>query len=177
MYFCLPARNIYDKQDRVAAHRHTPAAKDELRKLGELNGRLRELAVSRIICSDLDGQSGELLARRLNVPVEEWESLRRWNWGKWHGASATRAFEARPVGGDPTVPVKGGDSAASFRKRMAAARDRLSTAPHDALVIADPEVLEKLTGAGGAQRYHIYEVELVEPAPDPAPLVAASVHG
>lgn len=160
MYVSLPARNIYDKQDRVAAHRHTPTSREELRNLAALKGRLQELGVSRIICSDLDGQQGDTLARRLNVPVEEWESLRRFNWGKWHGAAAARAYEARPVGGDPTVPIKSGDSQASFNKRCQhslAKLAKLDTAK--ILLVVDAEVLEKLTGATGAQRYRIYEVE------------------
>ena len=179
-YICLPARNIYDKQNRVAAHRHTPAARDELRKLAELAPRLRELHVARIVSSDLDGQSAELLARRLNVPYEEWESLRRWNWGKWHGATATKAYEARPVGGDPQVPIKGGDSQASFGKRIAATAQHINKLGGTCLLIADAEVLDKLFNARKLERYHIYEVELeggkyVEP--DKAQAVVAQAAG
>src|SRR6266568_4061636 len=127
-YLVLPAANIYDKQQRVAAHKHTPASREELKRLQQLTPRLRELGVERIVCSDLDGQSGETLGRRLNVPVEEWECLRRRNWGKLHGVPRQRALEVLAAISELTVPVKGGDSHISFSKRILAARNRLAQA-------------------------------------------------
>lgn len=174
MLVCLPAANIYDVQERVSAHKHTPASREALKRLQALAPRLRELGVTHIVCSDLDGQSGEALGRRLNVPVEEWESLRRFNWGKLHGAQARRAYDARPSG-QPIVPVRGGDSQTSFEKRIAASKERLSALPAGTLLIADPEVLEKLTGAGSAVRYRVYEVQLGEP--DKAQAVGAAAPG
>lgn len=164
MYVVLSPLNIYAKQNRVCGHRLTPTSTAELRKLTDLAPRLKELGISQIVCSDLDGQAGEMLGRRLNVPVRELESLRRFNFGKWHGAKATRAYEARPVGGDPQVPVKGGDSQASFRKRCAAATDRLRKLDGTVLLIADAEVLERITGARGAEHYHVYEITLEQAA-------------
>lgn len=160
MYVCLPAANIMDKQSRVAAHRHTPCSREELKRLQELVSRLKELGVSKIVCSDLDGQSAEALARRLGVPVEEWESLRRWNWGKFHGQYVAAADAVRDRIADRTVPVKGGDSRASFEKRCAASAERLQKLNGTYLLIVDEEVLERLIGTGGAARYHIYSVEV-----------------
>ena len=163
MLVCLPAANIMDKGLRVAGHRHTPCSREELKRLQELVPRLRELGCTAIVCSDLDAQSADALARRLNVPVEEWESLRRWNWGKLHGVYTERADAVRDRIADRTVPVKSGDSRASFEKRCATARERLALAQPETLVLADEEVLEQLLGAGGAARYHIYEVSLGKP--------------
>jgi broad specificity phosphatase PhoE len=122
--------------------------------------RLRELKVSQIICSDLDGQSAEALSRRLNVPVEEWEALRRWNWGKIHGQYVANADAVRDRIADRTSPVKGGDSRASFEKRCAAVAERLRKLSGAYLLIVDEEVLEKLIGTSGAARYHVYEATL-----------------
>jgi broad specificity phosphatase PhoE len=163
MYACLPAANIMDKQSRVAAHRHTPCSREELKRLQELVPRLRELKITKIICSDLDGQSAEALSRRLNVPVEEWEALRRWNWGKFHGQDVAAADAVRDRIADRTAPVKGGDSRASFEKRSGAAAERLRKLGGSYLLIADEEVLEKLIGTGGAIRYHVYEVIIGKP--------------
>jgi histidine phosphatase superfamily protein (branch 1) len=160
MLICLPAVNIMDKATRVAAHRHTPCSREELKRLQELVPRLRELSISKIVCADLDAQSADAIARRLNVPVEEWESLRRWNWGKLHGSYVAAADAVRDRIAAPDVPVKGGDSRTSFGKRIAASHQRLATAQQNILVIVDEEVLEKLTGAGSAQRYHLYEIAL-----------------
>lgn len=162
MYVCLPAANIMDKAQRVAAHRHTPCSREELKRLQELVPRLRELGVSRLICSDLDAQSAEALARRLNVPVEEWESLRRYNWGKQHGRFTAEADAVRDRIADRTVPVKSGDSRASFEKRCSASAQRLQKVGDTCLLIVDEEVLEKLTGATGAVRYRIYSIEITE---------------
>lgn len=162
MLVCLPAANIMDKAQRVAAHRHTPCSREELKRLQELVPRLRELGVSRLICSDLDAQSAEALARRLNVPVEEWESLRRWNFGKLHGQYTAHADDVRDRIADRTVPVKGGDSRASFEKRCSASAQRLHKVGDTCLLIVDEEVLEKLTGATGAVRYRVYSIEIGE---------------
>lgn len=179
MYVTLPAANIMDKGLRCAAHRHTPCSREELKRLQSLVPRLRDLGISRIICSDLDAQSADAIARRLNVPIEEWESLRRWNWGKLHGAYTERADEVRDRIADRTVPVKGGDSRASFAKRIAASHERLALAQQDILVIADEEVLEGLAGAGSAQRYHVYQVDLKELSgqPDETPTLRTATAG
>jgi hypothetical protein len=160
MLVCLPAANIMAKAQRCAAHRHTPCSREELKRIQELVPRLRELHVERIICSDLDAQSAEALARRLNVPVEEWESLRRWNWGKLHGQYTAHADDVRDRIADRTVPVKSGDSRASFAKRCAASAQKLNKVGDTCLLIVDEEVLEKLTGATGAVRYHLYDVQI-----------------
>ena len=160
MIVTLPAANIMDLAERYAGHRHTPCSREELRKLQALAPRLAELGCTRIVCSDLDAQSGDALARRLNVPVIEWESLRRFNAGKHHGRYTADVDATRERIAAPDVPIKGGDSRISFDKRIAAAHQRLLAEPLTTLVIADEEVLAKLTGAEGAIRYHIYQVEL-----------------
>lgn len=163
MYWCLPAANIYDKQERVCSHRFTPTSRNELRKLTQLVPRLRELGISLVVCSDLDAQSGDALARRLNVPYEEWQSLRRLNAGKLHGTDADKFRKLFDSLTERDVPVRGGDSHASFEKRIRASKERLAKATQNILVVADAAVLERLTGARGAARYHIYEVSLEQP--------------
>jgi hypothetical protein len=175
----LPAANIMEVAERVSGHRHTPCSREELKKLQALAPRLKELGCTRIVCSDLDAQSGDALARRLNVPYEEWESLRRYNVGKHHGRYSADVDGVRERIAAPDVPIKSGDSRTSFAKRIAASYERLRTLPRTTLLIADEEVLERLTGAGGAVRYHVYEIELegeqVGKSHAPEAVVAASV--
>jgi broad specificity phosphatase PhoE len=173
MLFMLPATNILEKQGRVCAHRFTPTSREELRKLTQLVPRLRELNVKLIVCSDLDAQSADALARRLNVGFEEWPSLRRINAGKLHGTDSAKFEKLYGSIQAPEVPVKGGDSHASFEKRMAATQERLAKVPPKTLVIADERVIVKLTGAHGAERYHVYEVTLAS-EPHEAETVHAS---
>src|SRR5258705_3935025 len=125
MIAMLPAANIMDLAERCAGHRHTPCSREELRKLQALTPRLAELGCSKIVCSDLDAQSGDALARRLNVPVEEWPSLRRFNVGKHHGRYTADVVTTPERIAAPDVPIKGGDSRTSFEKRIAASREKL----------------------------------------------------
>lgn len=157
IYFILPAESIYESQGRVAAHRHTPLSHESLRALRDLIPRLRELGIHKVVASDLDEQSAALLGRRLNAPVDLWQSLRRFNWGKLHGTKASKAREVYDsVQGQ--VPVKGGDSRASFSKRIAAARARLIDAKQPLAVMADAQVIAQLIGANAALEHsRIYE--------------------
>lgn len=178
MIATLPAANIMDLAERCAAHRHTPCSREELKKLQALTARLAELGCTKIVCSDLDAQSGDALARRLNVPVEEWTSLRRFNVGKHHGRYTADVDGTRERIAAPDVPIKGGDSRISFEKRIAASYERLRTMPATTLLVVDEEVLAKLTGADGAIRYHVYEIELkgeqVGPADQITPVLTST---
>lgn len=160
IYFVLPATSIYESQERVSAHRHTPLSRESLKALRDLVPRLRELNVKKVIASDLDEQSASLLGRRLNAPVELWQPLRRFNWGKLHGTKACKARDVYESIQAPEVPVKGGDSKASFHKRLSAARARLLALAAPSVVMADAQVIAQLIGANATlQHNHIYEFD------------------
>jgi len=162
MIFMLPAPNIHEARGRVAGHKFTPTSRESLKSLKPLVPRLKELGVEAVICADLDGASGEYLGRRLNVPVEEWESLRRWNWGKLHGVDTHEAEKVLVSLERPEIPVKGGDSRASFNKRMGASRERLAVARRQVLVIAQRAVLGALLGQDTTSLVNgrVYEAQL-----------------
>ena len=160
MYFVLPATSIYESQERVSGHRHTPLSRESLRALRDLVPRLRDLGIHKVISSDLDEQSAALLGRRLNVPVDLWPALRRFNWGKLHGTKACKAQEVYDSVQSPEVPVKGGDSRMSWEKRLAAARVRLLNLRDTAVIVADAQVIAQLIGARAALEHnHIYEFD------------------
>ena len=158
MIVTLPAPNIQEAQGKVCGHKLTPTSREALKKLKELVPRLRDLGVTKVISSDLDAQSGEYLARKLHVPNEEWESLRRVNAGKWHGTPTSAFLELWESLPKAEVPVKGGDSKASFEKRVAHSKQRLVDVGN-ALVILDKGVFQAMFGTAAVQPYHIYEVE------------------
>src|SRR5262249_9789092 len=141
----------------------TPPSRDAIRELRTLVPRLRELGVAKVIACDLLSDSGKLLARRLNVPYEEWSSLRRFNVGKHHGrpVSLWKDIEASLVtvwDDKPDVPVKGGDSRTSFNKRMSSARERLASTRQNTLVVADPRVVQAITGSSAPlERNRVYQ--------------------
>jgi broad specificity phosphatase PhoE len=161
-FFVLPAETIYEQQDRVMGHRATPAPRDKLKKFKEIAPRLKELGVEKVVCSDLDGQSGFYLARNVGVPCEEWRVLRRLNFGKHHGQH--REKEQKILSEyrerwkqNPNIPYFGGDSWTSFKNRLAASKDRLKKNGAVYAVVADPFVIEQLTGiAGKFERGRVY---------------------
>jgi len=163
--FVLPAATIYDKQDRVMGWKSTPPSRDAMRELKHLVPRLRELGTTKIIACDLLSDSGKLLARRLNVPYEEWSSLRRFNVGRHHGAPASKFNELYQKMSSiwtekPDVPVKGGDSLTSFNKRMSASADKLSKSANDdiVVVVADPKVVQTLAKTNATlERNRVYQ--------------------
>jgi broad specificity phosphatase PhoE len=164
--FTLPAKTIYDAQSRVMGHRSTPASREELRKLKDLAPRLKELGAEKVVCSDLDGQSGFLLARTLGVQCEEWKPLRRFNVGKHHGQRREKeekilAEYQERWKTNPNIPYFGGDSWTSFKNRLASAKDRLKKNGVVYAVVAPPMVIEQLTGARqqAFEEGHIYAWE------------------
>jgi broad specificity phosphatase PhoE len=156
--FVLPARTYMEQQERVMGWRQVNADRAALRELKALVPRLRELGAKKVVVSDLDGQSGWLLGRRLNVPVEEWNSLRRFNVGKHHGEDGSQFAKLEAEletkwKSNPDIPVKGGDSLKSFNKRMAASRDKLK-ALDGAVVVADRRTIAALIAAPDAKLEH-----------------------
>ncbi len=150
--FVLPAATIYDTQSRVMGWKATPPSRDAIRALKSIVPRLRELNVTRVVASDLDHDSAKLLARRLNVPVEEWQSLRRLNVGRHHGVNSSKFSELHKsmevVWADkPDVPIKGGDSLTSYKKRMAATVEKLfKLANANVVVVAGEREIAHITG-------------------------------
>jgi broad specificity phosphatase PhoE len=149
--FVLPAETVYDKQDRVMGWKATPPSRDSIRALKAIVPRLRELNVTRIVSSDLDLDSAKLLARRLNVPYEEWQSLRRLNVGRWHGTNTSKFSELHNSmqsiwNEKPDVPIKGGDSHTSYHKRIAATREKLSKVNGTVIVVAGEREVSHITG-------------------------------
>jgi broad specificity phosphatase PhoE len=157
--FVLPARTHLEEQGRVMGWRQVTADRASLRELKQLVPRLRELGATKVVVSDLDGQSGWLLGRRLNVGVEEWHSLRRFNVGKHHGEAGEQFEKLRTQlvekwKSNPDIPVKGGDSLKSFTKRMSASRDKLKSQGTATVVVADAKTVAALIDAPDAKLEH-----------------------
>jgi len=159
----IPAESIYEQQGRVMGWKSTPAPKDKLRELKGLVPRLKELGAQKVVCSDLDGQSGFFLARNLQVPCEEWRSIRRFNFGKWHGQKKERAdgllAEMKTKWEkNPDIPMGSGDSWTSFKNRLAASASRLRKNGATYVVVLSPFEIENLTGIkANFERGHVYQ--------------------
>lgn len=161
--FVLPAANIYDRQNRVSGWRATPCPRESLKQLKQITTRLKELGAARIVASDLDADTGRFLAKKLAIPREEWTCLRRLNVGKNHGTSASNFAELyqnmQAVWAEkPDVPIKGGDSLTSFRKRIAALTDKLKTIDATTVIVADERIVQAIAGTDAKlERGRVYE--------------------
>ena len=167
--FCLPAETVYEQQGRVMGWRATPAPREKLKQLKALVPRFIELGVERVICSDLDNQSGWAVAKAMGLRCEEWHSARRLNWGKFHGLQQQKASEKLKEQEsrwekDPNIPIAAnGDSRTSYKNRMSSLKDKLSKANgvKAALVLLGANEVSYLTGAKiNFERNHVYEWSL-----------------
>jgi hypothetical protein len=62
--------------------------------------------------------------------------------------------------GDPTVPLKGGDSRVSWERRVASAKARLHKLSGTTVIVADERMVLELTGAKGTLEWgHVYAFE------------------
>jgi broad specificity phosphatase PhoE len=161
--FVLPAETIYDQQGRVMGWKQTPSPRAKLKQLKTLVPRLKELGAERVICSDLDGQSGWMIARTMGLRCEEWQTARRFNWGKHHGIPKNKAEKEWETlqekwKANPDIPVHSGDSLSSFRKRIEAMKERFKKQSGTVVVVMAPFEIQNLTGVkANLERGRVYE--------------------
>ncbi len=94
------------------------ASRQEIKSLRTLVPRLRELGVKLVVGVPRD-PAAAWLAAKLHVPLEQWNALKPFNWGK---------AKDHVIPENPIVPVPGGDSRASFKKRLNATNEKLDRA-------------------------------------------------
>lgn len=163
LYFILAPETVYERQKRVRAHRQTPFLRESLSGMKSLAPRLKELGVVAVASSDLDGQAASKLAKTIGVPQESWPCLRGFNWGAHHGAAKEKAASigkhlVEQWKADDSIPVHRGDSAKSFEKRMASARERISRLAKPVVIMAGSREISMIVGAPLAvERGRIYE--------------------
>ncbi len=91
------------------------ASRQQVKSLRAIVPRLRELGVKLVVGVPRD-PAAAWLAAKLHVPLEQWHALKPFNWGK----AGKRVLPENPI-----VPVPGGDSRASFKKRLDATNEKL----------------------------------------------------
>lgn len=101
------------------------ASRQQVKSLKVLIPRLRELGIRMVVAVPRD-PAAAWLAAKLHVPLEQWTALKPFNWGK---------ARDRKLPDNPIVPVPGGDSQASYAKRVRASREKLGHTP-DALYVS-----------------------------------------
>lgn len=91
------------------------ASRQQIKSLKVIVPRLRELGVKLVVGVPKD-PAATWLASKLHVPLEHWHALKPFNWGK----ARDHVLPENPI-----VPVPGGDSRASFKKRLDATTEKL----------------------------------------------------
>jgi hypothetical protein len=122
------------------------ASRQEIKTLRALIPRLKELGVKLVVGVPED-PAATWLAAKLHVPLEQWNALKPFHWGK---------SKERIIPENPIVPVPGGDSRASFQKRLDATREKLGRA-NSAVFVGKADYWKALLGADLKVR-RVYEV-------------------
>ncbi len=119
--YLLPLK-AYD--ERELGWRPLYLTREQRRQLKGFVTQMRGRPVDKVFASDLARPAGELVARKLRVPFQALYGLRPFNFGR-HSGKRTEDAEAvlaqvaaRWEHGQPTVPIRGGDSWTSFERRF-----------------------------------------------------------
>jgi broad specificity phosphatase PhoE len=131
MIYLIPLpENRLDRRGRASGWRQVPIERDGKSKLRELASQLKDRGVTEVFASDLDKNAAECVAQELKATVRAEFSLRRFNFGHCHGSPLSKAEQilsdlTKKWEANPDVPIRGGDSLTSFRKRWDRMYDKL----------------------------------------------------
>jgi broad specificity phosphatase PhoE len=123
MMFLVPLpENRLDRRGRAVGWQRVPMDRDGKANLLNLAAQLKDRGVTEVWASDLDKHPATLVAQELKATVRTEFSLRRFNWGNQHGAPLTKAEKilnevSKKWEKNEDIPLRGGDSYTSFRKR------------------------------------------------------------
>jgi broad specificity phosphatase PhoE len=140
MMFLIPLpENRLDRRGRATGWQRVPLERDGKIQILELAQQLKDRGVTEVWSSDLDRPAAELVAKELKAAVRSEFSLRRFNFGNSHGAPLSKAEKilgevSKKWESNPDVPIRGGDSLTSFRKRWDRMYDKLMALDCVALV-------------------------------------------
>jgi broad specificity phosphatase PhoE len=139
IYLIPLPENRLDRRGRASGWRQVPIERDGKSKLRELAGQLKDRGVTEVFASDLDKYAAECVAQELKAAVRTEFSLRRFNFGHCHGSPLAKAEGIlkdllSKWEHNADVPIRGGDSLTSFRKRWDRMYEKLTRLDCAALV-------------------------------------------
>ena len=142
IYLISVPQNKLEEKGRVAGWRFVPWERDSKKKLRDLCQPLKDKHVTCIYSSDLDEDAGRIVASELHCEHRADFGLRRFNAGRNHGAKANyyESVLERVIeqwAGNPSVPVRGGDSWVSVEKRLFKAMDKIMAKDGDLVLVTD----------------------------------------
>lgn len=151
--FLVPTpENVLDKKGRASGWRNVPI-KDvhEKRKFRRMATHLKDKGASKIVCSDLDEEAANILGAELNLPVKREWFMRRFNFGKHHAAQLDKAETIlgeleEKWKANPDIPMRGGDSLSSYKKRFIEGFKKFLESDGTAIVVTDPRTIQVIVG-------------------------------
>lgn len=130
IYVIAAPANKLDKKNRMSGWRNVPLDKKAKREWLDVLGQVKDKGVQHVFASDLDGEAAHVAGNELRVPVRLDFGYRRFNVGRNHAAPAS--FVDETIRGleqkwavNPEIPIRGGDSLLSYKKRFVKNFDKM----------------------------------------------------
>lgn len=142
LYLIATPQNKLEQKGRVSGWRFVPIEREGKKQLREMCAALRDKGVSCAYASDLDAEALHIVADELHIPFREDFGLRRVNAGRHHAAKigyyiGILEHVIPKWGANPDIPIRGGDSLSSIKKRLLKSVDRLLEKQEDIALVTD----------------------------------------
>lgn len=142
LYLVVRPENKIERQHREVGWREIPIDREARKELRDRVKKLKGKDVACVYGSDLDSESVTIAATELGVPKRTEFRLRRFNLGRHHSAPADKVDVMfgewqKKWKFNPDIPVRGGDSLTSYRKRFVAYISKLMEQKGAAALVTD----------------------------------------
>lgn len=119
-----------NKRHMESGWRHVPLDREAQKELRSRVEPLKDKGITDIYCSDLDTRAAEIVRDILNVRVRPDYGFRRFNVGRHHASLQTHVEDIMEQTAakwkiNPDIPMRGGDSLSSYRKRFFGTFDKI----------------------------------------------------
>lgn len=123
LYLVPTPENKLDRKGRETGWHRVPLDRDSKKEFRERLKQLSGKGVQYVLGSDLDTEAVHVAANELHVPARTEFALRRFNLGRHHAAKTADVITLLGTASErwkvnPDIPIRGGDSLSSYRKRF-----------------------------------------------------------
>jgi broad specificity phosphatase PhoE len=150
LYLVPCPENKLERQHREAGWRHVPLDREARKELRERIQRLKGKEIACVYGSDLDAEAVNVAASELERPERTDFKLRRFNVGRHHACPSDKidiVFSEwlKKWKLNPDIPLRGGDSLTSYRKRFVAYLGKLMEGKGAAVLVTDPRTIQMIS--------------------------------
>jgi broad specificity phosphatase PhoE len=150
LYLVPTPENKLERQHREAGWRHVPIDREARKELRERVQRLKGKEITYVCGSDLDAEAVNVAAAELSCPERTDFRLRRFNIGRHHAAPNGKLDLVFTEWNtkwkyNPDIPLRGGDSLTSYRKRFVGYLAKLMEQKGSAVLVTDPRTIQMIS--------------------------------